>query len=171
MKKYKVLFCDLDGTLIDTLSGETFPKGIWDMKLKFDVLDAIKKFSPQCVFIVSNQGGIEKGFVDRRNFEFKMEYIIRSVKEYINVFTEYSYCDSNDKDSHYRKPNTGMLESLLYKCQTKWFKCEGINKEDCLMIGDASGLEGQFSDSDKKTAENFGIDYMDVNEFVKVYKD
>lgn len=38
-----------------------------------------------------------------------------------------------------------------------------------LDTGDASGLEGQFSDSDKKTAENFGIDYMDVSEFVNVY--
>ena len=35
------------------------------------------------------------------------------------------------------------------------------------MIGDASGKEGQFSDSDKKTAENFGIDYLDVEDFVK----
>ena len=35
------------------------------------------------------------------------------------------------------------------------------------MIGNASGKEGQFSDSDKKTAENFGIDYMDVDDFVK----
>lgn len=26
MKKYKVLFCDMDGTLIETASGETFPK-------------------------------------------------------------------------------------------------------------------------------------------------
>ena len=34
------------------------------------------------------------------------------------------------------------------------------------MIGDASGKEGQFSDSDKKTAENFGIDYMDVEDFI-----
>ena len=42
-------------------------------------------------------------------------------------------------------------------------------KSDMLMIGDASGLEGQFSDTDKKTAENFGIDYLDVNEFVKLY--
>lgn len=32
MKKYKVLFCDMDGTLIETASGETFPNGIWDME-------------------------------------------------------------------------------------------------------------------------------------------
>ena len=33
------------------------------------------------------------------------------------------------------------------------------------MIGDASGKKGQWSDTDKKTAENFGIDYMDVDDF------
>ena len=26
MKEYKVIFADLDGTLIETISGETFPK-------------------------------------------------------------------------------------------------------------------------------------------------
>ena len=35
------------------------------------------------------------------------------------------------------------------------------------MIGDASGKEGQFSDSDKRSAENFGIDYMDVEDFIE----
>ena len=54
MKEYKVIFADLDGTLIETISGETFPKGIWDMKIKFDVLDAIKKLNPECIFIVTN---------------------------------------------------------------------------------------------------------------------
>lgn len=54
MKKYKVLFCDMDGTLIETVSGETFPKGIWDMKFKFDVLDAIKNLNPKAIFIVTN---------------------------------------------------------------------------------------------------------------------
>lgn len=39
-----------------------------------------------------------------------------------------------------------------------------------MMIGDASGKEGQFSDSDKKTAENFGCEYMDVDDFVDKYK-
>lgn len=32
-----------------------------------------------------------------------------------------------------------------------------------------SGKEGQFSDSDKKTAENFGCEYMDVDDFVYKY--
>ena len=73
LKNKKVLFCDLDGTLIETISGETFPKGIWDMKIKFDVLDAIKKLNPQFVFIVSNQGGLESGFVHSLNFRVKSE--------------------------------------------------------------------------------------------------
>lgn len=167
MKKYKVLFADLDGTLIDTVSGNTFPKGIWDMTFRFKVLDAIKKLAPECVLIVTNQGGIEQGYVNKRHFEFKMEYIIRSIREYAEVFTEYSYCTSNDKNYSYRKPNTGMLNSLLHRVQTNWFRAENITKEDCLMIGDASGKEGQFSDSDKKTAENFGIDYIDVEDFIK----
>lgn len=46
-----------------------------------------------------------------------------------------------------------------------------INKIDKMKQGDASGKEGQFSDSDKKTAENFGCEYMDVDDFVDKYKD
>lgn len=56
MKKYKALFCDMDGTLIETASGETFPKGIWDMKFKFDVLDAIKNLSPKVIFYCYKPG-------------------------------------------------------------------------------------------------------------------
>lgn len=169
MKKYKILFCDLDGTLINTLSGETFPKGIWDMKFKFDVLDAIKKLAPEYIFIISNQGGIEKGFVNQDNFEDKFCYIISAIGEYCNIdYTRRNgeYCSSNNKNNTCRKTNIGMLRNIwTIDCLDEFY-----SKEDCLMIGDASGLEGQFSDSDKKTAENFGIDYLDVNEFIKQYK-
>ena len=169
VKNKKILFADLDGTLIKTKSGETFPKGIWDMEFRFEVLDAIKKLKPLAILIVSNQGGVESGFVNRRNFEFKMEYIIRSIKEYTGSFVEYSCCYSNDNNNQYRKPNAGLLGSLFYRVQTKWFKGEHITyDEDYLMIGDASGKEGQFSDTDKKTAENFGCDYLDVEDFVKL---
>lgn len=59
----KWLFIDLDDTLIETVSGSTFPTGIWDMKFKEDCLDAIKAMKPEGVFIVTNQGGIDKGYV------------------------------------------------------------------------------------------------------------
>lgn len=160
-----VLFCDLDGTLINTISGETFPKGIWDMKLRFDVLNKIKEITPKYLLIVSNQGGIESGFVDADYFRAKSEYIIRAISEYCDCECYAMYCETNDKSDPYRKPNTGMLRSLLEKYIGDDF--DHI-KQKSLMIGDASGKEGQFSNSDKKTAENFGIDYMDVNDFVNV---
>lgn len=168
MKNYKILFADLDGTLIKTKSGETFPKGIWDMGFRFDVLDAIKILQLDYILIVSNQGGIESGFVDKYSFQSKSEYIVRAIQEYCECRCYCEYCESNNKQNYYRKPNTGMLDKLLQEVQTKWFRGKDIIKEDCLMIGDASGKEGQFSDSDKKTAENFGIDYLDVDDFVKL---
>lgn len=167
MKKYEVLFCDMDGTLIETVSRKTFPKGIWDMKFKFDVLDAIKNLNPKEIFIVTNQGGIEKGLFPESFIYVKCEYVSYSIMDYCNIDTRFKYCGSNDRSNPMRKPNTGMLEELFDNYKT-WKDCS-LEVEDCLMIGDASGLEGQFSDSDKKTAENFGIDYMDVSEFVNVY--
>ena len=163
LKNKKVLFCDLDGTLIETISGETFPQGIWDMKLRFEVLDAIKKLNPEYILIVSNQGGIESGFVDRDDFESKSEYIARAIKEYCGCECYGMYCETNDKSDPYRKPNVVMLEDLLEGYVGDDFD---YIKPKSLMIGDASGKEGQFADSDKKTAENFGIDYMDVDDFV-----
>ena len=159
----KVLFCDLDGTLIDTISGKTFPKGVWDMRIKFDVLDAIKKLNPQYTLIVSNQGGIEIGLVDEHNFVAKLKYIASSIEEYCGCECFATYCGTNNKLELYRKPNTKMLESLLENYVGDDFD---YIKQKSLMIGDASGKEGQFSDSDKKTAEHFGIDYMDVYDFV-----
>lgn len=164
LKNKKVIFCDLDGTLIETISGDTFPKGIWDMKLRFDVLDAIKKLNPEYVLIVSNQGGIESGFVDAKKFETKLFYIIEEISDYCDCECYAMYCDTNNKLDPYRKPNTKMLETLLDDFVGDDFD---FIKQKSLMIGDASGKEGQFSDIDKKTAENFGIDYMDVSDFVK----
>ena len=168
MKKYNVIFADLDGTLIDTISGETFPKGIWDMRIKFDALDAIKKLNPEYILIVSNQGGIESGFVEAHDFRAKSEYIARAIREYCGCECYAMYCETNDKLDPYRKPNTGMLENLTDSYVGDDFD---FIKSRSLMIGDASGKEGQFSDTDKKTAENFGIDYMDVDDFVRYLED
>ena len=65
-----------------------------------------------------------------------------------------------DKNNTYRKPNTGMLEQLYNQ-----YRVESTN--DCIMIGDASGKPGDFSDSDKRCASRFDIDYIDVRDFLK----
>ncbi len=164
MKK-KVLFADLDGTLIATISERTFPLGIWDMKFRFNTLDAIKNYGFECLYIISNQGGIENGFVDERHFtNGKMNYIQFALQEYLGIPVGYQYCPLNT--GYYRKPNIGMLENACHEL-SKWNF--GVSKCDMLMIGDASGLPGQFSDTDKKTAENYGIDYMDVYDFTREF--
>ena len=167
MKNYKILFADLDGTLIKTKSGETFPKGIWYMEFRFDVLDAIKKMNPKYILIVSNQDEIESGFVDAYDFQSKVEYIRRAIREYCECECHNEYCETNYTQNYYRKPNIGMLNHLTEKYVGDDFD---YIKSVSLMIGDASGKEGQFSDTDKKTAENFGIDYLDVDDFVEKMK-
>lgn len=161
---HKVLFCDLDGTLINTKSGKTFPVDKFDWELRKDVINAIKNYMPDYIFIVSNQGGIEKGFISESDFEHKIEHIVAEIGlRCPDVFqVDYAYCTSNDKQDPMRKPNTGMID---------WFRegCLFFNYQ-AMMIGDASGKEGQFSDSDKKTAENAGIRYMDVDDFVAKFK-
>lgn len=174
MKKCKLLITDLDGTLIETVSGNTFPKGIWDMKIKLDVFEAIKNYAPTDIVIISNQGGIEKGFVNREMFQDKLNYISSALADYTDISVVYNYyCDSNDKDNINRKPNTGMIRQYMdfveYMNDDEDEE-EKIVYDTILMIGDASGKEGQFSDSDKKTAENFGCEYMDVDDFVDKYK-
>lgn len=164
-KEYLYLFADLDGTLIETLSGEIFPKGIWDMKFRFDVLDAIKRMNPEMILIASNQGGIELGYVSEEEFNTKMEYICKSIEDYCAIPCFGAYCDSNDPKCFNRKPNVGMIQTLA----AVYIEAALENiAADSLMIGDASGKEGQFSASDKNTAKNCGMEYMDVQDFIKI---
>lgn len=142
-------------------------------RIKFDVFDAIKNYAPDDIVIISNQGGIEKIFVNREMFEDKLNYVSSALADYTDASIYNYYCDSNDKDNINRKPNTGMIDQFMDYVK---FTNDNVDEENkivydtILMIGDASGKEGQFSDSDKKTAENFGCEYMDVDDFVDKYK-
>ena len=118
MKKYKILFADLDDTLIQTRSGKTFAQGMWDMELKLDVLDKIKELAPDYVFIVTNQGGIGKFFTEEE-FVTKLNYIEVAIKSYIKhpnlKEVQSMYCDSMDKQDPFRKPNPGMVNYFIKK--------------------------------------------------------
>lgn len=158
----KILFADLDGTLIKTASGKTFAEDCTDFRIRMDVLDKIKGIkSLEAIIIVSNQGGIPD-FVDESDFRVKIYTINTFIQRYCHKLTTYEYCTSKDSVD-LRKPNTGMLDEAL---KHRPFEGFFFAKSEMLLIGDASGKPGQFSDSDKKCAENFGIDYLDVEDFL-----
>ena len=167
-KNIQYIFIDLDGTLIKTKSGRTFPNDVNDWIIKEDTWSALSKLASEKylfgVHIISNQGGIEKGHVKEDEFITKIETISNLLQRRIGVPVSYDYCPTNDKDDINRKPNAGMIWDFLDYHNV--VENTVIKYEQCLMIGDASGKEGQFSDSDKKCAENADIGYMDVDDFI-----
>lgn len=165
-EKVNYLFADLDGTLIRTVSGEPFPKDCTDFVIRKDVLDAIRKLpNIDSIGIVSNQGGIPQ-YMSDMEFRAKLRAIEKFIGVYCHVMVFSDYCTSLKEDNPKRKPNPGMLKHLAFVYPKILFP-----KDNAMMIGDASGNPGQWSDTDKKTAENFEIAYMDVEDFVEAMKD
>ncbi len=162
----RVLFADLDGTIIVTKSGKTFPEDAFDWQFKKYVISAIQEYNPTHLHIVSNQGGISKGFVSHIDWLGKMTMVINELHEYLpKTRITYDYCVSNDPNDPCRKPNCGMIDDYCIDA----ISGTDCSKRNCIMIGDASGKEGQFSNSDKKCAENAHIKYMDVDDFIQQY--
>lgn len=171
IKNKRILLFDFDGTLIETASGNTFATDLTDMRIKMDVvnkaLDLMQENGVKVFAIVSNQGGVEAGFVSGADIEAKIEYVLRSVHDLAvkrgirGVLYEKRLCYSNDEQNPMRKPNTGMIDDILMKCKDTVMR--GMNfsqlKGCSLMVGDASGLPGQSSDSDKVCAEKAGVEY------------
>ena len=159
----KVLLCDLDGTLIETISGETFPVDENDWKFKEWIKEAIQEYNPRYIFIISNQGGIENGYVDEKKFISKFITIQKEIRTWGDFIVDGTYCKSNDKDNPYRKPNTGMVDYY----RNDFANGFDFSPRQALMIGDASGLIGQFSNTDARCAYNAGIKYVDVRYFIE----
>ncbi len=162
-----IVFIDLDSTLIETVSGKTFPLSIIDCKPIWKVWKLLKNWAKNAnrkcyIFIVSNQGGIEKGLVKEEYFSCKINYISAALLDYIkneNLIVDCVYCPTENKEDNDRKPNIGMLEKSIHCHQLEY-----IDKNKMVMIGDAGGREGDFSSSDLDCAINFGIDYLDVDD-------
>ena len=160
---------DMDGTIIETKSGETFPTNPDDWKFKPHILNAIRYFMDKdwMLVIITNQAGANLGFIRPKEIHDKVNEIIDNIRLYVG-HGKYMY---RILFSENRKPNPIEGQLIIEKFPDVQY----------LMVGDASGLtrkitkDGKeelvedFSDSDKVFAENLGIPYLDYQEFLKVY--
>lgn len=170
-KKKRIVFIDLDGTLIKTISGGTFPICIADQTPIWSTWNSLKswaksrEYEKSYLFIVTNQGGIQSNKGSREEYIVeKLNYIKACLQEYLDVdkkyvIVDYAYCKSNSHLDPKRKPNTGMLHELLLINNLT-----NISKDEMVMIGDATDKSRDFSDSDRKVAENFKIEYVDYRD-------
>ena len=82
-EKYSTLVLDLDRTLIETIQGNPFPKGVWDMRIKWDAWDGIGYLlrNVNSILIASNQDSISIGKVNARCFKAKILYVAAALRD------------------------------------------------------------------------------------------
>jgi DNA 3'-phosphatase len=142
MKIIKGLFLDLDSTLIRTVSGKMFPQSHTDWQwYNKHVMLTLRRHMDYGIFIVTNQGGIEKGFVNETEFLSKISSIVESVQSITDnsVPVQGYYCPK--MESYDRKPLPGMAFQAA--------RDFNINLKDSIMVGDM--------ESDAEFAYNAGI--------------
>lgn len=152
----KVLLCDLDWTIIVTKSGNMFPIDENDWSFKDGIKEAIQNYNPKYIFIISNQGGIEKGYVNEGRFCEKLATIIKEIRTWGDFIVDGTYCKSNDKECYFRKPNVGMVDFFRHG----YVQGYDFDNRNALMIGDM--------ETDQQCANNARVRYLDVNEFIRL---
>lgn len=151
---YKILFIDLDNTIIETKSGNTFPQDANDWKFKKNALYRMCQALDEYDFIViiTNQAGIEEGYIKPLELRAKIDDVIANIYEAYSMET----CNHSDKaeilniiapfkESQLRKPQTKGAEEYLKEYVIGNFGYEEIFgtdewKKHSMMVGDASGL-------------------------------
>lgn len=230
----KVLFIDLDRTLIETKSGKDFAnEAIDDWKFKDGILDKLVTYieNDYQIHVVTNQGGVAAGYIKPTEIVKKIDNIVKELFYFYNMTSTIYYQASGHVGIREaisvssKKINISVFPSLssqFRKPNTDWIigTYSTLDKDNSLMVGDASGLlrkkkvdrldinnneyidlnnpanavlnkdgikkfeeagyiydrldniwylpiRHDHSDDDKKFAENLGIKYIDIEEFLK----
>jgi len=145
----KAIFLDRDGVLIDN-SGHYY---IWKsdhLKLIDGVIENLKTLSQKGfqLFIVSNQGGISRGFYSKNDIEKLHTELIHIFKANYIEIAEIAFCPHHPEVEKClcRKPDSLMIDKLIAKYR--------INKEGSYLIGD--------SQSDMDAARQAGIQGIQI---------
>lgn len=146
--KHKIASFDLDGTLIKTKSGKTFPVSHDDWKYYSEnVVSLLSSLynDNYCLIIISNQSRVTNSETQQK-FKNKIEQILGN-----NNFEYMFFCSI--KKNIYRKP----LPNFFYDFVTSMENVDFVKSFYC---GDACGRKNDFSDTDLKFALNCKLKFL-----------
>lgn len=160
-RQKQIIFCDVLDCLVETFQSNgkpgLLPRGIYDLRLRFEVWDKILCFNPSRVYamvprnlILSSNGS--------ESWRVMLEYIVCALSEYLRV--PYNHCQILVQQD-FRQTKDKMMNAVI-------LKTPGFKKEEAIQIGLESGLYGQ-SNRDILAAQAVGIDYVDLGQLLSIY--
>ena len=83
----RALFLDLDHTLIKPSSGNVFPETLDDWEFIPEVIEFAKRLKSYGYYlvIVTNQGGIESGYITEKEFHYKARVITDKLDSFFGL--------------------------------------------------------------------------------------
>ncbi len=131
----KVIFIDRDGVINRDPGGWTKYSYItkWDEFFFIDgSIEALKRLKEAGyrICLISNQGGISKGYFTQSDLDKVNEKMLAKIEEGGGKINELYYCPHHDKDNcECRKPKTGLIEQALKKSD--------VDLKNTFIIGDS----------------------------------
>ena len=156
-RKKKIIFCDVLDCLVETYQScgkpGLLPRGIYDIKFRFDVWDKLACFNPEKIFAMVPRSLINSS--NENSWMVLLEYIVCSLSEYLR--SPYQVCQIL-LQTKIGQPKEDTMVGVL----------KGLNKDDVIHLGVNSGLYGQ-NNKDQIAAMRCGIDYIDLATFMNSY--
>lgn len=153
-----IIVCDFLDCVAETFQSHRqnhtpglFPRGVFDLLPRFDVWDKLKAFYPERIFVLVPESMLRSSFSPYDNAW------VTCVQNMLNGLSQYT--------------GTGCVSFIYNPCEQRretilnqlfnHFK-DNIDKSRVVQIGIYSGINGT-GDRDKRSSENCGIDFVDLN--------
>lgn len=154
LKDIKLFVFDADGTLRrSTVPNRPTPNKDNEWELLPNVKEKLQKILSRrtdvILAIASNQGGIEQGYLSRKQARKLLDDLYRELTGKRAPKGMIQLCPDFERPSDCRKPKPGMLLKIIEQA--------GVSREQTLFVGD--------NEDDKVTAKNAGVRFMWAKNF------
>ena len=153
-RQKKVVFCDFLDCMMETYQSNGLPglrpRGLYDLKPRFNVWEKLMAFNPQKIFalIPPNTINTTNG---ANGWDVTLAYWCCALSDFLGI--PFTNCQVLSQ-SQVGQPKELAILQAIQQC--------GIQKTDCVYVGIYSGVSGQ-SDRDISAARVCDIDYIDLN--------